>query len=114
MKRLALAIVCVFALGAAATGCVAEDSTLTIDNQSDYALHSLYVAPIDAIDWGPDLLGGDVLLPGEYMTVGLDCDTYDVLISDELGATCELNSLDLCFDDADWVITNSQLAVCSW
>lgn len=113
MKKLALAFVCVFALGTAA-GCVAEDSTLTIDNASSYALHSLHIVPIDAFDWGPDLLGGDVLLPDESITIGLDCDTYDALVSDDGGATCELRGLDLCFDDAIWVIDDFTLATCSF
>ena len=46
--------------------------------------------------------------------IGLDCSTYDVLVVDELGAECELLGLDVCFDDAVWVIDNAQLAACDF
>lgn len=97
------------------TACVVHDgdSTLTVENSSSYVIEELYLAQIDDPSWGPDLLGNDVLFPGESTTLlGIDCDTYDVMVIDELGADCVLESISLCFDDAVWVITNSDLSWC--
>lgn len=104
-------------LGMAAPGCIIatdEDSTLTVENASSYPLYELYVADIGAPTWGPDLLGNDILLPNESITIFLDCGTYDALVIDDIGAGCELYNLDLCFDDALWVIDNATLATCSF
>lgn len=102
------------AISMLATGCIiVDDSSFTVDNESDYVITELYIAPTDARTWGPDLLGSNVLFPGDSITItGIDCDDYDVQVYDELGASCELLDIDLCFDDAVWVITNSDLAFC--
>lgn len=91
-----------------------DDSTLTIANESNYVLTEIYVTEVDNPNWGPDLLGGTLLYPGESLTVSLYCDVYDVQIWDEFGVPCELYNLDLCFDDAVWVIDNFELATCGW
>ena len=91
-----------------------DDSTLTIANESDYVIEEIYVTEIDNPEWGPNLLGGTVLFPGESLTVSLYCDVYDAQIVDQDGFVCELYNLDLCFDDAIWVIDNFELATCGW
>src|SRR5690606_13678007 len=70
------------------------DSTFTVDNRSDYALYEVYLADVDAYSWGPDLLRGDILYPGDSLEIhSVDCGTYDSLIYDELGAACELHNI---------------------
>ena len=107
----------VLTASALGSGCIIvddddPDSTLTIDNASDFVIEEIRVARTDVNEpYGPNLIPG-ALFPDEAVTIALDCDFYDVLIVDELGAECELIDLDLCFDDAVWVITNSQLASC--
>ena len=98
---------------ALAAGCVIEtsDATLTVFNESDFAVVELYLTEIDNPDYGPNLLGGDVLLPGEILTLGVDCDFYDALLIDEDGVQCELFDLDLCLNDAEWVIRNNTCSV---
>ena len=101
------------ALGLQACVVTTDDTSLTVDNQSDYEIYQVYVAPVNSPSWGPDLLNGDVLLPGESLDVfDLRCDDYDVLITDELGAECELLGIDMCFDSTYWVIDNALLATC--
>jgi len=34
------------------------------------------------------------------------CDTYDARLVDETGVDCQLRDLDLCLNDADWIIHN--------
>jgi hypothetical protein len=107
---------CFLGLGAALAGCVIEsggDSSLTVYNDSDFVIQELYLVEVNSPTWGPDLLGSDVLLPGEAIELGLDCDTYDALVVDETGLECEILGIDLCFDDAQWVLTNNTCDVFS-
>ena len=90
------------------------DSSLTVENRSDYAIYEAYIAEQNQPDWGPELLGGVVLYPGEDLTIfDIDCGTYDVLVYDEIGAECELNNISLCYDDSYWVIDNLTLSTCA-
>jgi len=83
------------------------DSTLLVINQSDFAIEEIHIVPIDSSGWGPDLTGGDILLPEEEMLLSdIPCDFYDVLMVDETGLECQVLDIDLCFDDATWVIDN--------
>lgn len=93
-----------------ASGCVVADSSLLVSNQSDFEIHEMYVTPVDSPTWGPNL-AGDILFPGESMYVALECGTYDAMLVDDTGAVCEVSSLDLCNDDADWIIRNNSCAV---
>ena len=99
------------AVAALATGCVVTDSSLLVDNRSDFEIHEMYVTPIDASTWGSNLLHGDILYPGESMYVGVECGSYDAMLIDETGAVCEVFDVHLCNEDADWVIRNSSCAV---
>jgi hypothetical protein len=111
MKNLVMPLAAIAALAA---GC-AGDSTFTIENRSTFTLSEINLAPVDSLTWGEDLLGGDMLFPGETLHVDLiDCDTYDVRVEDEAGRECILVDLDLCFDDALWVISDAELASCAF
>ena len=99
------------------TSCIISgggDASITIANDSDFVLVDIRVSPVGNSSWGPNVLRGDVLYPGEELTVVLDCDYYDVLVEDELGDTCVIADIDLCFSDDVWVIRNSTLAFCGF
>ncbi len=114
MTQLRLAAL-LLSLGSFATGCVVsdggDDATLRVTNQSDFVIEELRVVSSFSSGWGPNLLGGDVLFPDESITLGLDCGTYDAQLIDEDNVTCEIFDLDLCFDDAEWVIRNNTCTV---
>ena len=116
MNRLAL--VSLFALGT--LGACADDgsdldSTLTIENESSYSFAEINLSPEDATSWGSDLLGADILLPGEVLQVsGVTCDVYDIRIVDDEGDECVLSSVDLCLDNAVWRIDDTELAACQF
>lgn len=94
---------------------VNDDASLTIYNGSDYAIMEIYLTPTGSSSWGPDLLGSDLLLPGEEVTIDfIDCDYYDILIVDEDGVECEILNVDFCFSDDVWTITNYFLDSCIW
>src|SRR5512139_1557120 len=70
------------ALVVGAAGCVLEttDSSILVSNRSDFEIHEMYVTPVASSTWGPNLLGvGDVLMPGDSISVGLECGTYDAM-----------------------------------
>lgn len=98
-----------FVLSVFAQGCVVVsddgDSTLTIYNDSNYALVGLYIAEAyDGTSWGPNLLAGVPLFPDEEITIELECGTYDVEVVDEDGYVCTYYDEYLCFDDDLWYV----------
>jgi hypothetical protein len=90
-----------------------EDSSLTVWNDSDYDIDEIRVAPNGTRSWGANLIPRR-LLPGEEVTIDLDCDYWDVRIVDETGLGCEFYGLDLCFTDEVWRLTNSSLVTCGF
>lgn len=105
MNKLLLGLALSFAVGACTS-----DSTLHVDNESDFVITDMYVADVNSSSWGPNLLGVDGLNPGEELALNVSCGTYDVQLIDETGVTCEVDDLDLCLNDAVWVIHNDTCA----
>ena len=109
--------VALFGAGALA-GCSSDDNsgsdaTLSVHNESDFQIVELHVTAVGNSDWGPNLLGNNPLDPGDQITLGVNCGTYDALLIDEAGVDCQLQSKDLCLNDADWVIQNDTCTVFS-
>jgi hypothetical protein len=100
---------------ALAAGCTVEegvdDATLRVVNSSDYTIVEIYLTEVGSSSWGRNLMAGDELRPGEDLVLGVDCGFYDALIVDEDNVDCELHDLDLCLNDADWVIRNNTCTV---
>lgn len=103
--------ICVLLFAFAA--CTSDSTTLTVENHSDFAIVDIRLTEVDNPSFGPNLLDGDVLLPGEALTLDTDCGTFDARVTDETGAQCDLFDLDLCLNDATWVLTNSDCPVFS-
>lgn len=87
---------------------------MKIVNQSDVDLHGLFLSPVDAGEWGPDLLEGDVLgARGGTIRLGrLPCGRWDLRIVDADGDACVLEDVDLCKGEGEWKLTNKLLARC--
>ena len=97
-KSGALAVLfCVFLMGACTTD--PADASITIDNDSLVDLIELNVTAIDTLDWGPDLLRGTDLFPGEQITVFVSCDFYDMRLTSDTGEECFVDDIDLCAND---------------
>jgi len=91
-----------------ATGCFIEgDATLEVRNNSGYTIDEIYLTDVGSSSWGSDELRGDSLFPGESLVLGVGCGYYDALLVDETGTECTVYDLDLCLNDAVWVINNS-------
>jgi hypothetical protein len=101
-------------------GCATEDggdgsSTLTVENHSSVSLIEMNLSPTTSISWGADLLGTDVLEPGDVVHFsGVDCGTYDIRIVDETNDACILDSVDLCLSNAVWSIDDAELVACGF
>ncbi|MBA3451984.1 MAG: hypothetical protein H0T42_02670 [Deltaproteobacteria bacterium] len=88
-----------------------DDASLRVVNDSDFVIEEIYLTDVGSPTWGPNLLRGDVLFPDEEILLGVRCSRYDVLVVDEDGVDCEVNSVDLCLNDATWVIQNNTCTV---
>ncbi len=86
------------------------DSSITVDNESDFVITDIYLTSTSSSDFGPNLIEGDQLNPGETLKINVSCGTYDAMIVDETGVTCNLDAIDLCADNATWVIGNDTCA----
>jgi hypothetical protein len=89
------------------------DSTVTLVNESEYAIYQMFMSPTSEPVWGPDQLGEDVLLPGESVSIAVDCDAYDVRLVDDEGEECVLEDVQVCLEDAVWHLTDDALAICT-
>jgi hypothetical protein len=83
-------------------------------NQSDVDLHGLFLSPVDAGEWGPDQLEGDVLEArgGTFRLARLPCGRWDIRIVDAVGDACVVEVVDLCKGEGIWKLTNKHLARC--
>lgn len=88
-----------------------DDATLLVVNDSDFVIEEIFLTDVGSSTWGPNLLRGDVLFPDEELLLGVNCDFYDALVVDEDGVECEINSIDLCLNDATWIIQNNTCSV---
>ena len=94
---------------------LAADSTLTIRNETRWVITEFYVSETDDEDWGPDQFGDEVVGYGEeFILYDIPCDFWDIMFIDEDGDECILEEVDLCNDDAIWVIDKQELAACGY
>lgn len=115
LKSLLIPALASLALATASTGCVIDNgsSSLEVQNDSDSTIDELYLTDVGSSSWGPNLLGGAGLVPGESISLGADCGTYDAMLVNEFNETCEVHDIDLCLNDALWVIRNNTCSVFS-
>jgi hypothetical protein len=110
-----LALLVAASAASAMTACDDDNSlaeaSLLVVNESDFVITDIFLTEVDNPDFGPNLLFGDVLLPGEDLLLGVDCGLFDALVIDEDGVECRLFDLDLCLNDATWVIRNNTCSV---
>ena len=115
MKRALLAILAAAAVAACGTEDPDTSSSLMIDNDSSYTLIEINLSPTTQVSWGADLLGNDVLEPGDVLELsGIECGSYDIRVVDEDSDECILDTVDLCLDNAVWRIDDLELAACAF
>jgi hypothetical protein len=82
-----------------------QAAVLRVENQCGFAITEIHVAAVGSTTWGPNLISA-VLTPNASLTVPFTCGTFDVLVIDQAGQQCTLHDVDLCANNADWVIGN--------
>jgi len=82
------------AAGRRTTNAQPAANTLTIVNASSKEIHRLYVSVSGAPTWGPDLLGRNILYPGQSKSLGdLAGSQYDVMIVDADRRECVMRNV---------------------
>jgi hypothetical protein len=82
----------------------ADPRDFTLVNGSGVTIDEVYVGALNRADWGADILGQDVLPPGESVVITFagfapdDC-LYDILLIDAERNGSELNQVNLCETD---------------
>jgi hypothetical protein len=101
-RRLLLAVTSALLLiGSMSTAVFADQRDFNINNNSDYVLAHAYVSATVDPDWGEDILGREVLNPGEVWQVGFDrgdlntC-VWDVKVVTQEGYEVKYPEVDLC------------------
>ncbi len=116
MKRTAvlfLTVLCLLLATSPAFAAKKRKATIKVINQSDWAIHHLYLSSSDDDNWGEDQLGEDVLEKGDSMTLtDITCDAYDIKVVDEDGDECVIEEAELCNDHSYWKLTNKELLGC--
>jgi hypothetical protein len=89
-------------------------SRVTIENRSHWAIHQIFLTPFESTAWGDGQLGPSELIgTGQSLELrGIDCDTYDVKLVDEDGDECVIQDVDLCLEDAKWILNDKDLIAC--
>lgn len=89
------------------------DSVVTIQNDSSWDIHEMYLSSTEDEKWGPDQLGEHVIAGEESFKLhGIPCDDYDVKLVDEDGDECVVEGVSLCADSDAWVIDDEDLLTC--
>ncbi|MBU9697740.1 hypothetical protein GU927_007750 [Rhodobacteraceae bacterium HSP-20] len=82
-----------------ATPVLAEDLVFTLENASSHTLNEMYVSPTEADEWGDNILGDQIVAPGETATVtitgGSEICEFDLRFATAEGGELE-QTQDLC------------------
>ena len=112
MKKLSLAVLLVCAVSFPLFA-APKKANVKVMNNSDWAIHHMYLSPVSEDDWGPDQLGKLVIdSEGVFTLKGIPCDSYDVKVVDEDGDECIIEDVDICGGGYEWEITNDDLLAC--
>jgi hypothetical protein len=98
MTRLIAAAVAAATLALSSGAALAQNATVDFVNNTASTVYRLYMSPTHSTVWETDLLGSNVLYPGQTLTVtrsNMSNCYYDVLIQWESGME-ETDTFDLC------------------
>jgi hypothetical protein len=87
------------AAGRQGNAATAVDTTVELLNESREAIHEIRVSPVKSDSWGPDLLGDEVLMPGQRFTLeppAAEGCRHDVFVKYRSGETEERRDQDFC------------------
>lgn len=86
---------------------------VSVTNNSSREIHHLYISPADRNEWGPDLLDGRIIKPGESATVNTVCPSNEIKLIAEDKAGCFMYQPASCTQSvAEWTVTNQTPVDC--
>jgi len=96
LKKTLCSVVAVLALSLVLAG-AALAKNINVVNGTSFALHGLALSPSESNNWGDDLLGDQILNPGEVLTISIsgDANNWDMAAVDDEGTQIEFKNLDL-------------------
>lgn len=107
-----LSVIALIAVNLAGFAMEQESVTVTVENQSDFAIYHFFLSPTEQEEWGIDQLRQHVIAPGESFNLnGIPCNDYDAKLVDEDGDECVLPQVEVC-DVEVWEVTNDDLLEC--
>jgi len=86
------------------TAAYADPRDFELINNTGADIHNVYVSPSNLTDWGPDILGRDILPDGDSVTITFarfspgNC-LYDIKVVTENGDEGTLGQVNLCETD---------------
>ena len=101
LRLLSATTVALLLCGTLSSAALADKRDFNLNNNSDYVISHAYVSASSDPDWGDDILGKDVLNPGETWEVGFDrgdantC-VWDIKVITQEGFELKLPQIDLC------------------
>jgi hypothetical protein len=87
--------------GGMVQGAFADPRDFTLENDSLSYITQVYVSPASSTDWGDDILGVDVLPPGQSVDISFDASIgrtciYDLLVVTDDGTKTRKDRENLC------------------
>lgn len=75
---------------------VALAKDIVVMNGTSFSLHGLSISPSESKNWGPNLLQGDTLKPGEGLKIKIsgDANNWDLAVTDDDNAQVSFDNLD--------------------
>lgn len=69
---------------------------IVVMNGTGFEIHALALSPSESGNWGSDLLGDDILKPGEGLKINIsgDANNWDLLAEDDDGGQVTFQNLD--------------------
>jgi hypothetical protein len=94
-------------LAVLAQAVLADPRDFTFENDSLSYITQLYVSPSSSTAWGDDILGVDVLPPGQSIDITFDTNIgrtciYDILVVTEDGSRTRKNRENLCTTSTEY------------
>ena len=107
-----VAAFCALAATPLLSGAQPQASSLTIVNNSGWELRHVYLSDPGNDNWGPDLLNGVVIRPGDSYTLNFACGQAQVKVVTEDKDGCFLSNVVSCSAGAQWTITSDATPNC--
>ena len=112
--RLAILSLSLFALAAISSARTPMATSVNIVNDSNKAIHSVYLSHVNTEDWTGNQLGNGVIIAAgqSYNLSNIACDQQQVRVIGEDQDGCFVSTVVNCGENSSWTITASTTRDC--